>query len=344
MPTVREIAKAAGVSPATVSRVLNGSPSVSEALARQVRRAAAQMERGGQRTTNGPSLAVCVTFPARHGETYYTLTLIRSITEAAGRRGYEVVVRFSDDFAERENTAVQSLPEHCAGALLIGNFVAVEKQYIGALSRQGIPFFLFSRGPRHGRFSYVTVDDYGGAYRATKHLLDLGHRRIAHISGPEGSRDASDRIQGFVAACRDAQVPQQDQCVISGDFMEPSGAEAAKRILGLSQRPSAVFAANDAMAIAAMRVFRQHGLRIPKDIAVVGFDDIDLAPKCDPPLTTIHVPLNEMARLATDQLIQQIDPGGKPYSKITLGGELRIRGSCGARVESASYGGCTTVG
>lgn len=349
--TITDVAKAAGVSPATVSRVLNGGSTVNPELVARVTTAAEQV--GYLKKRQGKSentLGIFITWPSRrdtsyrHGNSYFSMILVSTIFKTAEQFGFKADLYFGDTTGQPTDAAKRRIiGRQVKGALLIGSYIEMESSYIKLLTEAGIPFFLFSRGPAQGNYSYVAVDDYEGAYRATRHLIDLGHRRLAHISGPKNSRDAVDRVQGFLDACEEAGIRGGDRLVLTGDFLEESGARAAERLLETGELPTAVFAANDMMAVGAIRFLRRRGLRIPEDLAFVGFDDVELASYFEPALTTMHVPLEEMAALATEQLVRQLEMPQMRCSKTVLSAELVIRGSCGANLTGATGPAQSTV-
>jgi len=172
----------------------------------------------------------------------------------------------------------------------------------------------------------VRIDHQSGAEVATKHLLNLGHRRIAHIAGHRRSLSAANRLAGFKIALAAAGIQHDPALVRQGDFTVSSGATAMKELLALKEPPTAVFAANDEMAFGAMTAMRSHGLSVPQDVSVVGFDDQAMAAIYNPPLTTVHIPRNEIGRRSVDELIKLIN-GEHPADDLMLRTRLIERAS-----------------
>jgi DNA-binding LacI/PurR family transcriptional regulator len=183
----------------------------------------------------------------------------------------------------------------------------------------------------------VDCDNVSGAADATRHLLRLGHSRIAFIAGTEQSSNACDRRLGYERALGEAGITPEPCMIVPGRFEEQGGREAMRALLARKPRPTAVFAANDMMAIGAMKVIRREGLRVPEDIAVVGFDDIPVAQYIEPSLTTVHQPIYQVGRRAAETLAMRLSDGPEGPDDMTsatrhiLRTRLVIRESCGGR-------------
>jgi LacI family transcriptional regulator len=177
-----------------------------------------------------------------------------------------------------------------------------------------------------GRTS-ITVDNSGGARDVVRHLCSLGHNRIVFIAGPPHNADAEQRRRGFRAEARVAGVTATE---LPGDFTESSGHDAGRRILAMRPRPTAIFAANDSMAIGALSAFREDGLRVPEDIALVGFDDIPIARFLTPPLTTVRVEIAELGRRAVSHVISALEGTDGTKKKDVIKTTLVVRESCGS--------------
>ena len=339
MATLREIAERADVSLATASRVLNGNPSVNEELASRVIAVAAELGYQKQLLQHGKrTIAVLLTFANRNiskiqVEQVFSMLFVHSIYVTASRLGYQLVFYFGSASGELDTTLHRQIAmREFAGALVVGNFAAMEDAYMEHLTMADIPFFCLSYSPSATglRHNYVAVDDYRGGYKITKHLLDMGVRRIAHISGPKLSRDAVEREKGFKDACREYGISDESIAYYPGDFGELSGEESTKKMLAKGNIPEAIFAANDLMAIGAMRALKANGVNVPDDVRVVGFDDQIVASYVEPGLTTIRNPINEIAELATEGLIDEIESPGRKTTQVLIDGDLIIRQSCGA--------------
>lgn len=177
----------------------------------------------------------------------------------------------------------------------------------------------------------ITVANYDGAYAVVTHLVSLGHRRIAMLKGSAGNLDAAERLRGYHAALADAGLAADPALEAEGDFDEHSGFAAAEWLLARAPLPTALFAANDSMAIGALSAFRKAGLRVPDDIAVAGFDDIPIARYMDPPLTSVHVDISALGERAARRLLEAMaDPERDDRSDEVLPATLVVRASCGA--------------
>jgi LacI family transcriptional regulator len=200
---------------------------------------------------------------------------------------------------------------------------------IPQLLAKRVPFVLHGRH-EDPRVSFVEVDNVTGAYTAVTHLVRLGKRRIALITGPSGSLAAEDRKRGYLDALQERRVRVDESLIIHGDFTETSGYEAMQRLW--PNQPDAVFVASDTMALGAMRALREAGKRVPDEVALVGFDDVPQAATADPPLTTIRQPIQRTGVLAVEMLIDILKNGAEPPRRIILPTELVIRASCGSRL------------
>jgi LacI family transcriptional regulator len=193
------------------------------------------------------------------------------------------------------------------------------------------PVTLLNCPPDAGAFAGFTLANFEGARAMVRHLGALGHRRIAFIGGAPGNFDAAERRRGYRAGLQEAGLPADPALELGGDFSEAAGHAAAQIILGMSDRPTAVFAANDCMAIGAMSAFRDAGLRVPGDVALGGFDDIPMARYVEPPLTSVHVDICALGERAAACLLDELrEPAGRASRLETLPTTLVVRRSCGA--------------
>lgn len=332
--TIKDVARAAGVSVATVSRALNGADNVLpqtrariEAAARELRFAPSGAARSliTRRTDTIGAL-----LPDLHGE--YFSELIRGIDHAARVRGLHLLLSSSHDDADEAAAALRAMNGRVDGLIVMSphaDAAFLERNLPG-----GLPAVLLNTAaelPGHARFA---VDNFGGAKAMTRHLRDAGHRRIAFVTGPAGNHEAQERLRGYRAGLRGAGPP----LVLEGDFSEESGWRAGKRIVQSDPRPDAVFAANDMMAIGCLAALLEAGVRVPEDIALAGFDDIPIARYVSPALTTIRVPIARLGAAALEALAAELDAAGGPgraASRATakpavIAVELVVRRSSGA--------------
>lgn len=337
MTTLRDIAKVADVSLATVSRVLNGKQSVAPALASKVLDAAEELGyEKSVRKNEKQTLAVLVTWPSTsptesQRDNQFSMMFVHSIYITAERLGYHLVFHFGNKDGELSSfLRWQITTRQFEGAIIVGSYLAMEQTYIEHLEAARIPFFRLSKAPAElGRQNYVAVDDYLGGYKAGQHLLSLGIHNILHIAGPKHSRDAVERKKGFLQACHEFGLTKREIAVFQGDFHESAGELCAEQMLDKGKIPGGIFAANDMMAIGCMRKLKKHGIQIPEQLRIVGFDDIMLASYVEPGLTTIKIPFQEIATMATEELVEQIENPVRKLTRVLLDGDLIVRGSCG---------------
>jgi LacI family transcriptional regulator len=326
--TIKDVAEKAGVSVATVSRVLNRLDVVSEGARRRVSDAAAKLgyiPHGGARSLSMRRTdCVGAVLPDLHGE--YFSELIRGIDRVARMKGQHLLLTPSHDDADELAAALRSMQGRADGVLLMSPHLDAEVLRRNLPS--GMPAVLMNT-PRQGKaHPSFTVDNHGGASAMVRHLWAQGHRRIAMVSGPEGNFDADERLRGYTETLAKLAPRIQPQ-VLRGDFTEESGHRAGLEIARLRPRPDAVFAANDTMAIGCVAGIVEAGLAVPDDIALAGFDDIPVARYVNPPLTTVRVRIAELGEAAFERLMRAIERRGedKP-SRQLLRTELVVRRSC----------------
>jgi LacI family transcriptional regulator len=250
-----------------------------------------------------------------------------SIERAASNHGYSIILGNSDWEQDRESILLQNLiSRQVDGLICISAGMSVAQ--IEPLINVGTPVVTFERKLLDSGLDAVSIDNYRGAYTATGHLLELGHRRIAVITGRALSIVSEERLEGHHDALREAGLEPNPDYVFSGDYLPEAGKLAALQILSLQKRPTAIFAFNDLMAMGALRVLGEHGLSVPDEIAVMGFDDIPICQYTNPALTTMRQPLEHMGWLAVDLLLQRIRSEDHYKARhIRLQPELIIRAS-----------------
>jgi len=251
--------------------------------------------------------------------------IIRGAEEAARERGYELLVSNTDDVPERETAALRILRERQADGLLVATSRTADAT-IGTLRRERFPFVLVNRGSRVAADLAVEVDNAGAAADVVAHLADLGHRRIAHIAGPLSTTTGAERAAGYRHAMRSRGLTAASALMAEAEaYSEVAGYTAATRLLRAS--PTAIFAANDLLALGALRAAREAGLAVPEDVSLVGINDIPLVGLIDPPLTTVRVPEREMGKVAAGMLIALLE--GEPIARrnVVLPTELVVRSS-----------------
>jgi DNA-binding LacI/PurR family transcriptional regulator len=240
--------------------------------------------------------------------------VVNGIEECAILRGYSVILATCHALPERELRAVRGLRERRVDGILV-TASRVGALYLPLLAEMNVPIVLINN-QHPGEFGFnVTIDNQHGARQAVAHLAGLGHRRIAYIGDRCGFQSDAERFAGYRQALDSAGIPFDPLLVAYGDGGPESGETAMTQLLAMHELPTAVFCYNDMEAFGALRAVRAHGLHVPADISLVGFDDLYLSSYIDPPLTTVHQPKHEMGRTAAETLLELL-AGGKPASVV----------------------------
>ena len=335
--TLDDVARIAGVSRSTVSRVINDHPSVSEkarcaveeAIAKCGYRPHAVARSLATNTTNIVGIVVPESVTKLFTDPYFPL-MLRGATEACNQNGYHLILSlFTGTVASGVMHDRIARSGYIEGVVLAN--ASLDEELIPSLFDEGIPFVNIGRHP-NDLVNYVDVDNTGGARMATEHLIRLGHSRIATIAGPSDMTPSQDRLNGFLDVMSAHRLPVSEGLVAEGDFTEAGGRAAMMQLL--AESPTAVFAASDTMAICAIKALRAADLRVPEDVAIVGFDDIPSSLTIDPELTTVRQPIEQIGRMAVETLFSVIRSSrqtGYPSSaqRLVLPTELVIRKSCG---------------
>jgi LacI family transcriptional regulator len=333
-PTLGDVARRARVSRATVSRVLNRYPHVrSEVRARveRVMRALAyqpdQVARSlARRETRTLGLVVAdITNP------FYAETA-RAVLETAKSHGYHVILCNTDNQPRVQEEYVDVLRQRRVDGIILGS-VFLDDPVVEGLVADGYPCMMYNRRLRTRRGNFIVLDNAQASRDLTRHLVSLGHRRIAFVSGLPNISTAAERLRGYSAALREVGLPAERELVRPGAFQAGTAQEAAQDLLKRGERPTAIVASNDLMALGVIRAASDLGLRIPEDLAVVGFDDIEIAGHPHIQLTTMAQQKAEMGRLAVLGMLEIIrDPGRfarEPLQQV-LAPTLMVRRTCGA--------------
>ena len=332
--TIREIARAAGVSIATVSRVINGRPDVSpqtrEAVLRVVREHGFSTNRNARALSGGRTGLVGVTVPIV--EAAYFAVVLAGAAEALYEHDMRIVVCPTLHQHEREVTLLDRLMHGTTdGALLM--LPEESNAELHALQETGYSFVVVDPRVRLDEgIPAVSAANASGARAATDHLLALGHRRIGAITGPPDWLASTERLNGYRSALAAAGVLPDPDLVVESDFSIESGEAAAGALLDLPERPTAIFGFNDNVAIGALEAARARGLRVPEDLSVAGFDDSEQSGLVTPALTTVRQPLAEMGRMAVSLLLRLLDHQRVEAMSVELATRLVVRDSTGAPV------------
>ena len=312
---MKDVAREAGVSTSTVSHVINKDRFVSEAIT-------AKVDAAIKNLNYAPSAL------ARSLKLNQTRTIGMLITASTCfERGYSLVLCNTEGDEQRMNRNLETLMQKRVDGLLL---LCTETHQPSPEIMQrypSVPTVMMDWAPFDGDSDLIQDNSLLGGDMATQYLIDKGYTRVACIAGPLDKTPSRLRLEGYHAAMARAGLPVMEGYVITSDFEFGGGFSAMQKLLALPERPQAVFVGNDAMAVGAYQSLYQAGLRIPQDMALVGYDDIELARYMTPPLTTIHQPKDELGELAIDVLIHRMADPGQKQQRVQLTPELVVRGS-----------------
>ena len=340
MANIKDVAKRAGVAPITVSRCVNDSGYCSPEARARIEEAIAELGfvpnrlATGLRSKRTHTLALVLTDITNP---FFT-TIARGVEDVASKAGYTVIFCNTDESVTKEQMYLQMLLEkRVDGILLVPALSGVET--VNKIKKQGTPIVLIDRRLQDLQTDSVRCDSEGGAYELTRLLLSLGHREIAMLNGPRGVSTAEDRLAGYHRALAEAGIPQNEEREIHGAFVQESGFEMARQAMERTNKPTAVFAANNFIAIGVLKAFQEMGLGVPEDVAVVGFDDLPPALITFPFLTVAAQPAYEMGKKAIEILLGRLE--GEitgQFQEVVLPAEMIIRQSSGrARINAVDF-------
>jgi LacI family transcriptional regulator len=304
-PTIIDVAKQAGVSPMTVSRVINGKQAVREATRDKVQAAIDALgyaPSAARALAGGEEIRICLLF-SNPSTSFLSELLMGSLEQASHHNVMLAVEKLT------EPLSVEAVLAHLKHARINGIILPpplCDPEMLAALRDAGIRAVTLAASHRPDHFSSINMDDRLAAREMTRHLVALGHRRIGFIKGNPAYNSGQRRFEGYLAALTDAGLPQDETLIAQGLFNYRSGLDAAEHLLDLAEPPTAIFACNDDMAAAAVAIAHGRGLDVPGDLTVCGFDDTPLATTIWPELTTIHQPISDMARSAVDLLVRDL--------------------------------------
>jgi LacI family transcriptional regulator len=330
---LEEVARLSGFSRSTVSRVINNDPNVSQATREKVLSVVKQVN--FQPNVVARSLAAGRTrilglviprgVSALFTDPYFP-TQIQGVASACNSHDHSVMLWLAEPEYERR-TISGFIQNHLVDGVIVSSSL-MDDPVVKKLLDNHFPFVLIGRHPTDERVSYVDVDNRNSSRDAVMHLLRLGRRRVATISGPQTMIVGYDRLLGYQEALRSRGIISDPDLNVEGDFTEAGGYAAMQRLL--ARRPDAVFAASDTMAMGVLRALRDNGVRVPEDIAVVGFDDMPFSARSEPALTTVRQPVYRTGIVAAEILIDLIENPDSAPRRIVLPTELVIRSSCGS--------------
>lgn len=335
--TLEDIARNCGVSRSTVSRVINNHPNVSEKVRKRVEK---EIKNTGFRPhaaaralVSQRSWTIGLVLP-RSVQSFFTdpyyPRLIQGIAQGCNQKKYTLGLYLLTDAEDEE----EIFPRISRSGSLDGVLFQSDQmgdQLIGKLAQSGIPMVIIGRPFQNEKLSYIDIDNVTAAKSAVDYLVDLGYKRIGTITGPLNTSVGVDRKIGYIQGLEGRGIRVEEKLLVEGDFTEEKGYEGMIKLL--PAKPDAVFSASDRMAFGAIRALHDKGLRVPEDVALVGFDDLPVTNPVNPPLTTVRQPVYEFGIKAVEFLDDLITTGTTPPRRIIMGTEIVTRESCGARLK-----------
>lgn len=331
--TIKDVAAAAGVSPSTVSRVLNNTATISKETRKRVMDAVEML--GFSPNVMASSLSrkkssiigviipdICNTFFSR---IYY------AASEVAQQHNYRLILCNTDDQMELEADALRDMMSYMVGGIIMTPMSEGAKDneaLIRTVQDSGIPIVFVDREMKNIRCDGVFVNNIQSSYEMTKLLIAKGHKDIAIIAGPQDTIPGRERMQGYLMAMDDAGLTVDLQYKIIADFRDKMSYEATKKLMSMKKRPTAIFSCNNLMTVGCLRALKELKLQVPEDVALVGFDDVELLDILGYPLTVVSRPTSEMGSIAMRMLLERIRDGeGRAYQRVMLQSYLKIAGS-----------------
>lgn len=330
--TIKDLARELGISKSTVSRALRGHPNVKQETRDAVQALAEKLDYQPdqvalslvhRRTFTIGMVVPNISFP-------YFSHALSAAQEVAAAAGYQMILCQSQESFETEKKVIQTLVANRVDGLLLS--ISGETQdfeHIHKIRSKGVPVVLFDRVFGHGTFSQVLVDNFEASYKATKHLIEEGYRRIAHLAGPQRLLVSQQRLQGYLHALDEAGIEEDESLIVEKGFRREDGKEAVAELMALETPPEALLAVSDSAAIGAKVALEKLGLKIPHDMALASFNNEPYAEFVEPSLTTVSFPMRKMGAEAVKMLLAQLnDPEGnlEPQQKV-LSTELIVRKS-----------------
>ncbi|MGX8940618.1 ribose operon transcriptional repressor RbsR [Symbiopectobacterium sp. Eva_TO] len=333
MATMKDVARLAGVSTSTVSHVINNNRFVSDTVRERVLAAVDSLNYAPSALARSLKINQTQTIGmllTASSNPFYA-EVVRGVERSCYERGYSLILCNTEGDHNRLDRSLETLMQKRVDGLLL---MCTENHRPSSetISRYpSIPLVMMDWSPFEGVSDVIKDNSLLGGDIATRHLIDSGYRNIACIAGPQDKTTAYNRLLGYRQAMQRAGLPVPDDYVVLGDFEFETGYQAMRKLLSLAQRPDAVFCNNDAMAVGVYHALYQAGFSIPRDMAVVGYDDIELARYMSPPLTTIHQPKDELGELAVDTLLYRLEHPETEPTVLVLTPELVMRESVAHR-------------
>jgi DNA-binding LacI/PurR family transcriptional regulator len=328
---MKDVAKLAGVSVATVSRVLNNKPNVSPELRSKVLEAVEELNYRRDRVARSlrAKTSLIIGLIISDIRNPFFTSVVRGVEDVAYDHGYTLLLCNSDEDPAKERLYIDiMLAERVAGVII--SPVAEVDNYSSVLLHAGVPVVAMDRRMRDLEVDTVVVNNVEGVYQAIGYLIEQGHRRIGFIGGPMRTTTGRERQEGYQKALAEHGLELDQALIKIGDFKQDSGYQMACQLLEMDDPPTAIFTANNLMTLGALNAIHEKKLSIPQEVAIVGFDDMSWAQSLAPPLTAVAQPTYELGRTAADLLLRRIGDPNRPTEQICLEANLVVRESSGA--------------
>lgn len=330
--TIKEVAQYAGVSRATVSRVLNNHAYVADDVRARVQQAmdalGYQPNRAARRLRAHSSDIMGLIIPDIQNSLFQAL--VRGVEDAAYANRLNVVLCNTDDNPDKQTAYLRVMQAERAAGVVVIPTRANDGAVLAPVREAGIPIVLVDREVVNFEADIVKVDNVRGAYIATSHLLRLGYQRIGIIAGTQSLSPGRERLRGCYEAFEERGVWVDPALIKPGNFRLDSGYEATREFMSMAEPPDAIFAANSLMSLGSLRALHELGIRIPEQVALIGFDDMPWAGDLNPPLTAVAQPGYELGQQAVQLLLRRVERPELPFYKVILQPRLVVRRSCGA--------------
>lgn len=324
------MAKAVNVSVTTVSRVLNDKPDVSEETKRKVEKAIKKLGYNPNGIARGlvlqKTFSIGIIIPDLSNP--FFPEIVKGIQRKAKKLGYSVILYDTDNNKKEEKEAVTLLRSKQVDGIIL-SFSFENKEILEELEKENYPVVQIDRQIKDSIYPAVTIDNKKSAYQGTGYLIKNGHKKIAHITGDLSTETAVDRLNGFRQALKDNHIPCKEEWIYYGDYSKESGKVQMERIIKLSDRPTAIFFANDLMAFGAYEVVNKYNYKIPEDFSIMGHDNIEITSFVKPGLTTMNQPQYRLGEIAVEKLISMIQDKESTsiYQDVILENDIIVRES-----------------
>ena len=332
MSSQMDVAKRANVSFMTVSRVINGSNNVKKETREKVLKAIDELgyyPNAAARALNRNKtnvIGIIVPYYEHFLAAPYFVELLLGIEGYVSVRGYDLIFNTSTNKSDNKDYSILYKQRKVDGVIIIAP--SIHDSALQKLVSDRVPFIIVGGREKHKSISYVDIDNLKGTRQAIRYLLELGHSRIGFVTGLLYVIDGKKRLQGYMSTLKSHNIEVDENLIFKGDFTEKSGYDALYYFLSLRHPPSAIFCSNDHMAVGVFKAAHEQNLKIPDDLSVVGFDDINMASFLSPPLTTIRQPIDELGKTAAKLMLDCIENKSNWGRKIIIEPELIIRSSC----------------